>query len=264
MQAISKPTSKELRSIVQEVWHVRFGENEKVSRRDLIMPTGIMHVLFNFGDDCFVVGKKGRLEKLPSVLVAGQLEQVWEIRYGGNTDQIGLALTPAGFLKLFRVPGALYAGTFIDGGPPPWNLKSLYSELKESNGFEESVALIEGYIKANAGPHESLERINGILEIIESSEGNLSMRDFAERFGLSISAFERYFKKAVGMTPKAYANIVRFRAAVKLMGDDEGPLDLFYDQSHFIKACKKFTGKTPSELMKGNEEITLDYMLKQR
>lgn len=264
MQAISKPASAELRSIVQEIWHVEFNEKENVSRNDLIMPTGTMHVLFNFGDDCFAVGKKGQRQKLPSIIVAGQLEHVWEIVYGGNTDQIGLTLTPVGFLKLFRVPGALYAGTFIDGRQPPWNLMPLFSQLTESRGFDESAALIEEYIKTHAGPYESLERINGILEIIEASQGNLPVKDLADRFGLSLSAFERYFKKTIGMTPKAYGNIVRFRVAVKLLGDGDRLPDHFYDQSHFIKSCKKYTGKTPMELMKGNEEITLDYMLEQR
>lgn len=263
MQTLSRTASKELRSVLQEIWHVQFYEDENVSRDDLIMPTGVLHVVFNFGDDCFFLGGGESPVKFPTIVVSGQLDRAWKIRYGKNADQIGLALTPAGFLKLFSVPGALYSGTFLDGSLSPWNLTSLYEELKEVDSFDDAVIHIENYIKEKVGNFNSLQRINRILEIIEASDGNLTIKELADQNNLSISALERYFKKTIGMTPKAYGNIIRFRLAVKMI-DDDGMMDHFYDQSHFIKACRKYTGKTPAELIKGNEEITLDYMLKQR
>ncbi|MBB6479796.1 helix-turn-helix transcriptional regulator [Spirochaeta isovalerica] len=264
MQVISRPAGDELSPIVQEIWHVEFAEGDKVSTRDLIMPTGTLHVVFNFCDDYYIAENGGKGMKLPSILVTGQLDRVWEIRYGKNTNQIGLSLTPAGFLKLFHVPGALYTGSIIDGRQSPWNLSDLYSELKVCRNFEESSSLLETYVEEKSGTGQQLERMNGILEVIESSEGNIAIQTLSDKYGLSLSAFERFFKKTVGMTPKAYANIVRFAVALKQLNEGDRLIDHFYDQSHFIKACKKYTGKTPTELITGTEEITLQHMLKQR
>jgi len=98
---------------------------------------------------------------------------------------------------------------------------------------------------------------------IESSEGNIGMEELSSLYNKPIRSIERYFKKMIGMTPKAYANIEKFRKAMKAMDESKGMLDYYYDQSHFIKSCKKYTGKTPSELMTSNDEISLNYMVEQ-
>ncbi|WP_458788512.1 helix-turn-helix domain-containing protein, partial [Vallitalea sediminicola] len=69
-----------------------------------------------------------------------------------------------------------------------------------------------------------------------------------------ISSIERLFKKYFGLTPKAYSDIIRFKQSII----SEDPKSFFYDQSHFIKSCKKYTLKSPKELGSVSE-ITLKY-----
>jgi len=240
-----------------------FDESESVERTDLIMPTGSLNVVLNFADPQFLVNSEGALEKLPDILITGQLDKVWKLQYGANLNQIGLILKPVGFFKLFQVPGALFAGTFIDGGEAPWNLTGLYSSLEQTRDFDTSFRIVENYLEEVTKSRDSLELLNKMISSIESAKGNMTMEELASLYNKSISAIERYFKKMIGMTPKAYANIVKFRTAMKEMDESKGMLDYYYDQSHFIKSCKKYTGKTPSELMKSNQEISLSYMLEQ-
>ena len=263
MEVVSRSPSIKLRSLVEEFWHVEFDKHEDVARTDIIIPTGNMHIVFNLSNEYYLMDELENSKKLPDVLISGQLDRALKISYGESTNQIGIVLKPLGFLKLFHMPGILYSGMFIDGSPPPWGLANLYSMLRDSIDFDDSVKSLESYILDNTDSYENPERINRILEDIDMGRGNVNIQELAQSNDFSISAFERYFKKMIGMSPKAYANIVRFREVITLNESDE-VLNHFYDQSHFIKSCRKYTGKTPAELMKGNEEITLDYMLKRR
>ncbi len=69
---------------------------------------------------------------------------------------------------------------------------------------------------------------------------------------------ERYIQKLfldnVGITPKSFSNIHRFNKSLQLIQTADLPLTSiaydcgYYDQAHFIKEFKKFTGLTPSEV----------------
>lgn len=85
----------------------------------------------------------------------------------------------------------------------------------------------------------------------------LSIARMNAKIGYSQKHFTDLFRRAVGVTPKAYSKIVRFQKAVKtidastsiewnLIAQDCG----FYDQSHFINDFKHFSGFTPDEYAK--------------
>jgi methylphosphotriester-DNA--protein-cysteine methyltransferase len=73
---------------------------------------------------------------------------------------------------------------------------------------------------------------------------------------------ERQFLKIIGLTPKSYSRIARFQnvmQALKYAAFHPWPslaLDCgYYDQAHFIKEFKAFTGATPSEFVARQNQI---------
>lgn len=83
-----------------------------------------------------------------------------------------------------------------------------------------------------------------------------SIRQLKEISNCSYSTIERYFKKETGLTPKKYQALVRYKKVLEELYDS-GNADWFYyiekygffDQSHFIKEIRKYTGLTPSQLL---------------
>jgi len=70
---------------------------------------------------------------------------------------------------------------------------------------------------------------------------------------------EQRFKKEVGISPKLFHRTLRVNAAIKEMiaRPDDSLTDIsyrsgYYDQSHFIRDFKKFTGVTPSGFVKNS------------
>jgi len=83
-----------------------------------------------------------------------------------------------------------------------------------------------------------------------------SVADIKEFTCFSERSLERHFKQRMGMSPKTYLRVCRFNAVKARL--DQTPscswqelafTSGYYDQSHFIKEFKRFSGKTPGEYL---------------
>jgi AraC-like DNA-binding protein len=81
------------------------------------------------------------------------------------------------------------------------------------------------------------------------SEGQMNFSQMLHQTGLSLKQFERRFKATAGFTPAYYARITRFQSAKRkyTIGKYTTLTELahdchYYDQSHFIRDFKEFSG----------------------
>ena len=78
---------------------------------------------------------------------------------------------------------------------------------------------------------------------------------------------ERNFKKQIGLTPKQLSKVIRLQATLQMLLNqttrtltDIAYESEYYDQSHFIKDFKEFTGLTPKEFLT-DEKMALSSLL---
>jgi AraC-like DNA-binding protein len=88
------------------------------------------------------------------------------------------------------------------------------------------------------------------VKIIYQTKGTIRIKELNERLFISQSPFEKRFRKLVGATPKKFASIVRFNAVLDNLSNTKSLTDIcyennFFDQAHFIKDFKQYTGDTP-------------------
>lgn len=92
-----------------------------------------------------------------------------------------------------------------------------------------------------------------LLLRMQEKDPEQSIGDFARTTGLSSRQLHRHYQNRFGISPKTYCSIQRFICAKGLLAHDED-LDLadialqchYYDQAHFIKEFKRFSGITPA------------------
>ena len=95
-----------------------------------------------------------------------------------------------------------------------------------------------------------------IAEVARSPADEHPVPDLAARAGLSVSQFERTFRRVFRMTPRSYVQRVRVHAACEsLLQTDESIAEIavgsgFYDQSHFTKVFRRVMGITPARYRK--------------
>ncbi len=97
---------------------------------------------------------------------------------------------------------------------------------------------------------------------------NASIDQAASIACLSPRQFERKCKERLGMSPKVYARLSRFFKAFHQIGTNQNTTwtDIvyglgYYDQMHFIKDFKEFTGHTPNGIKTKLEEINVRFQL---
>jgi len=90
---------------------------------------------------------------------------------------------------------------------------------------------------------------------IERHAGALSIAALRERTGWSKTRFTATFQQQVGVPPKVFARIHRFRHALQLLHAGDTPLARvalrsgYYDQSHFNAEFRELSGFAPGEFL---------------
>jgi methylphosphotriester-DNA--protein-cysteine methyltransferase len=77
----------------------------------------------------------------------------------------------------------------------------------------------------------------------------------ANNLCISNDAFEKRFRKAIGTSPKQFSSIIRMKSIINQKQPGQTFTDLaissgYFDQPHFNKDFKLFTGQTPLDFFK--------------
>jgi hypothetical protein len=255
-----------LSQLVRGLWYVKkdgLAESEQV---DIIPPSGLIHIVYNMADPYCLITEEDCVE-VPDIVLAGQFKHPLQVKYQSNLHQLGIALSPAALSFMFNTVGGLYTEAMIDCSHFE-SMQSLHQVVSKAVNpiktgsydlFDPILSYFKDYYFKTLEASNTLgpfHAVSDILDYIDVKDGQLEVGDLAKHFNYSISAIERLFKKHIGLTPKTYLDIIRFRKAVL----SEDPTSLFYDQSHFIKQCKKFTSKIPKALSE-SEELTFLHVL---
>ncbi len=131
-----------------------------------------------------------------------------------------------------------------------WNL-----ERYESNQFEVFVADTIQHLKESIRHLKEIDqRKLKLFELIYEGKLN-SVAALSQEVHWSSRQMNRYFNNQFGFPLKEFLKIVRCRSSYKDIA--EGvlfPQKSYFDQAHFIKEVKKYTGTTPKELHKNTND----------
>jgi AraC-like DNA-binding protein len=129
-------------------------------------------------------------------------------------------------------------------------LLCLEEQLIEAPTNPERIARLEKFLIGRMALGEPDKLVLAALALIHKSKGNIRIKDLAQQLHTSQSPLEKRFRAAVGASPKKFASIVRLKNLLQRYPKTGSLTELgyeagFYDQAHFIKEFKAFTGDTP-------------------
>ena len=125
-------------------------------------------------------------------------------------------------------------------------------QINESKTDAERISKVEAFLLSLLHHKAHDELVSLAVTLIKQQGGNIKMAALAQQLHISQGQFEKRFRRIVGASPKKFASIVRLRSlldnplkenSMTRTGMDAG----YYDQAHFIKDFKAFTGETPEE-----------------
>lgn len=112
------------------------------------------------------------------------------------------------------------------------------------------IKIVEQFLTSHLKDIETDKLIVEAVKLIYQTNGTIRIKELNEKLFISQSPFEKRFRKVVGTTAKKFASIVRFNAVLENLNETKTLTEIcyennFFDQAHFIKDFKQYTGETP-------------------
>lgn len=141
---------------------------------------------------------------------------------------------------------------------PPSQIDSVIYQLKRAKNDITRLRVIERFLLNHLNQRANLELISVTVGLIKKYAGDIKITVLAEKVHISQSQLEKRFRKVVGASPKKFASIVRLRKVLDVAASQTSMTKLgleagYFDQAHFIKDFKSFTGTTPEQFFKANK-----------
>lgn len=131
----------------------------------------------------------------------------------------------------------------------------LEEKLQEAPDDKKRISVIENYLISRMNPAPPDVLVLSALSLIYKSKGNIRIRELIKSLHSSQSPLEKRFRQVIGTTPKKFASLVRFKNTLGNYKAQDSLTSLgyeagFYDQAHFIKEFKNFTGESPENFFR--------------
>ncbi|MFC7371981.1 DUF6597 domain-containing transcriptional factor [Fictibacillus iocasae] len=256
MKVEIKQPDKRLRPWIECYWHVQLDTGVE-PKNELILPNGKIEMIFALDGNYHVVNR--RTNKMKQAWLSGIHHEPLEITYHGKSNLVGIRFHPHGIFPFLTIPVHEMVNA-VEDLHAIWGV--FHEEVYEAlcRGIEHATiyeTLDELLLRKISEGKTSLHPVLGhIVERIRTKPHE-SIADLAHSIGYTQRHLNRLFKDHTGVNPKMLSQIFRFEKTCTYLhsNSEEHPADViaamgYYDQPHFNKEFKRFSGMTPLEYKK--------------
>jgi AraC-like DNA-binding protein len=235
---------------------------------DQAFATGCIEVMFTLEGTQWKTKKDGIWTTTSPIECWGQILNPLSFQVSGPSKVLGIRFYPATAALLLETNidqfnNGVFELSIVVGN----TVSTLHAQLQSAPSITQQLELVESYlIKKLLARPKTLDKINLVQQVMHE----LKQKDFfdnintvADRYGISSRYLQKVFLQHTGLTPKLYSRINRFQNSLVLL--DKKDLTLtniayecgYFDQSHFIREFKTFTGFVPSGFKPENSTAIL-------
>jgi AraC-like DNA-binding protein len=226
-----------------------------------VVPTANVQLMFHYKRPFMVNYQDASIsEQQPQSIVSGLSGTYFDVSTQGASGVITVVFNPSGACNFFCFPlnkienQSIHLADLFTG-----ETSEIEDRICECGTLIQRVAVIEQFLisKFNPIPQQDQKMIRNSIFLIHQSRGQIQSNQLAEKLCLSPKSMERKFAMFVGKTPKQFIKTIRFNEV--MLGLAQGKETClteyaynngYFDQSHFIKVFKAYSGYTPKEFIK--------------
>ena len=265
------PPHPDLRSIISCYWTLEVPAS-KHAQRQRIIPDGTIEMAFILGDDIkrYTSGEDFILQ--PRAMVLGQTIEPFYIEPTGYVDTFAIRFYPYGFAHFVTEPIKNLANkeTPIELLFEKTTAKKLEQEIIHAKDVKQRIEIIESFLLDKLSEKSMVDSIvKTTINTLLLTKGSASIHAILKEDISKRRQLERKFVKQIGLSPKQLGKVIRLQTALKMLLNEEGEnlthvayKSEYYDQAHFIKDFKEFTGVSPKEFL-GNKNMALSSLFYQ-
>lgn len=193
-------------------------------------------------------------DNLPASVISGLRRSARSFYYTGGTSNLLVVFKEGGITAFSDIPAHEMFDRSIssDNLFLPADIREILERLAAAASDPGRIDIVEAFLqrKLDGDPPDPL--IDQAVRLIRQQKGIVRIKDLASSLYISQDPLEKRFRTLVGSTPKQFASIVRLRNLIKKYPSytslTQASYDAgYFDQSHFIKDFRQFTGQSPKD-----------------
>ncbi|WP_159039905.1 helix-turn-helix domain-containing protein [Christiangramia fulva] len=176
----------------------------------------------------------------------------------GHIKSIMVFFQPLGMYQLFGNDMAALTNTsqslyeFLEAN----RAEALISSLKQSDRNEDQIQILNSFFKDQITRKFPVRKMKDVVEYIHINKGDISVADIENECHYQRKTLERHFTKMLGLSPKVYCQIYRFKCLINQLQQNPGITwtELadqagYYDQAHMSRYIKKYLKVSPNSMV---------------
>jgi len=257
--------NSDLESLISCYWTLEVPA-ESNAQKQRIIPDGTIEMAFILGDDIKRYISDNEFIIQPRAMVLGHTIEPFFIKPTGFVNTFAVRFYPYGFANFVEMSIKNLANRetpieFLFGEK---TANELERKIINATNSSERIEIIENFLLDKLNEKTTIDNIvKTTIDALLETNGSASISTILKEDLSKRRQLERNFKKQIGVSPKQLGKVIRLQTALKLLLNrkTENLTDIayeseYFDQAHFTKDFKEFTGINPKEFL-GNENMKL-------
>jgi AraC-like DNA-binding protein len=174
------------------------------------------------------------------------------------TETIGIEFNPQGAYRFFHftlneIQNQIYSLHDLLGSAG----RHLIEQINNSSTLPQKIIVLQQFLLRQLSLRNEDLVFDYCIKKINDSKGRITVKELERKSGYSSRWLNMKFNDKLGVSPKNLSSIIRFKQYFQaLINENQKSFlkndfyELYYDQSHFIKDFKRFTGLSPGKFEK--------------
>jgi len=233
-----------------------------------VIPTENVQLMFHYRNPFVVVEGEIIAKYQPRTIISGLSNSYSDVSTFGQAGVAFVQFQPAGACHFFKFPLSVIENQSFDLSDIfNAEIKQIEEKLFESKTIQERVFLIESFLMSKFSPIPQYDQLflDKGIQVIKQSRGQISANSLAEKLTTTSKSVERKFSNHLGKTPKQYIKLVRFQETLSDFSrhknihlTEYAYRNGYFDQAHFIRDFKSFSGYTPKEFVEKYPDFSVE------
>lgn len=241
-----------MKSYIRDYMVIESGA-EKENR---VLPNSSAVLSFRIGGNVRIM-EHSKENNAPILGIAGLRKNSRLIQYSKGASMLLVNFQEGGAVRFFKIPMNEIFGVnlSLDQLLSKSQAAEIEDKLFETKTNEERIKILERFL------HSLFREANEDLLVLETvrrirnTNGNLRVKELLRGMPISRDSYEKRFRQTIGTSPKQFANLIRMKSLIEHYSSFQTLTEVaqeagYFDQAHFIKDFKTFTGLTPKDFFK--------------
>lgn len=250
-----------LKDYIEKMWVFESSGKLPVDDLKLVVPNGNLKLTVSYLNGIVAaLNEKTFASKEHDITLTGLVDVpvILDVDEDVATETIGIEFSPKGAYRFFHftlseIQNQIYSLSDFLGKIG----RQLIERINNAASRQQKIVLLQQFLLQQLSLHKEDPVFEYCVEKITASKGKIAIRELEKKTGYSSRWLNMKFYDKIGVSPKNLCSVIRFKQYYQawISGNEKSFFkndfyELYYDQSHFIKDFKRFTGLPPAKLEK--------------